>query len=206
MARKTPSVPERLAIIEATLALAAERGWHAVSLAEIAVRAGVGLAELHEQFDGKSAILKAFLAHLDDALWNAQAPAGDESPRDRLFDVVMQRFDSMLPYKNAIRAIVRGSAIDPWMLLCSAPHLLRTSSLMLEIAGVSATGPVGRVKAKGLAVVYLAAFRTWLSDESPDMAKTMATLDRSLHRAESLAGFIVRGPGLAPERQDDSSR
>ncbi|PKU23940.1 TetR/AcrR family transcriptional regulator [Telmatospirillum siberiense] len=199
MVRKTTSVPERSSIIDATLALAAERGWHAVSLADIAVRAGIGLADLHEQFDGKTAILKAFLDCLDDALWKGPLAAGDEPARDRLFDVIMRRFDSMQPYKEGIRAIVKGSASDPWMLFCSAPHLLRTASLMLEVAGISASGPVGRVKAKGVAVIYLAAFRTWLTDESSDMARTMATLDRALRRAESIASFIGRGPG-APFR------
>lgn len=35
--------------------------------------------------------------------------------------------------------------------------------------------------------VYLLALRVWARDESPDMAKTMAALDRYLSRAEKVA-------------------
>ncbi|HXP97229.1 MAG TPA: helix-turn-helix domain-containing protein, partial [Telmatospirillum sp.] len=168
------------------------RGWHAVSLADIATRAGVSFVELHERFDGKADIFKAFLDQLDDALWNGELPPGEEAERDRLFDVIMRRFDAMQPHKAGIRAIVRGSMVDPWMLLCGAPRLLLTAALMLEIAGISATGPLGRLKAKGLAAVFLAASRVWMNDDSPDMAKTMVALDRSLRRAESLMTFVRR--------------
>lgn len=199
MAKKATTISERSSlIIDAALALAAERGWHAVSLADIALRAGVSLTDLHEQFDGKTAILKAFLDRLDDALWKGDLPDGEERARDRLFDVVMRRFDSMQPYRDAIRAIVKGSVADPWMLLCEGPHLFRTAALMLEVAGISASGPFGRMKTKGLAVVYLVTLRVWLQDDSPDMAKTMAVLDRALRRAEGLAGLIWRGRGSSP--------
>ncbi len=196
MARKTTSERSSI-IIDTTLALAGQRGWHAISLADIAIGAGVSLADLHEQFDGKTAILKAFLDRLDDALWKGDLPAGEERARDRLFDVVMRRFDSMQPHKAAVRAIVKGSAADPWMLLCGGPHLFQTAALMLEVAGISASGPLGRLKTKGLAVVYLSVLRVWLQDDSPDMARTMATLDRSLRRAESAASFLCRGGNSA---------
>jgi hypothetical protein len=110
----------------------------------------------------------------------------------------MRRFDSMQPYKDAIRAIVKGSTADPWMLLCGGPHLFQTATLMLEVAGISASGPLGRLKTKGLCVVYLTVLRVWLQDDSPDMAKTMATLDRCLRRAESVASFLCRGRNPSP--------
>jgi AcrR family transcriptional regulator len=179
-------------VITATLALAGECGWHAVSLAGIATRAGVSLAELHDRFDSRTDIFEAFLDQLDDALWKGDLPSGEETARDRLFDVIMRRFDAMQPHKAGIRAIVRGSMVDPWMLLCGAPRLFRTAALMLEIAGVSASGPIGRLKTKGLAAVFLATSRVWMADDSPDMAKTMAALDRSLRRAESLVTFVWR--------------
>ncbi len=209
MAKKTTTTSERSSrVIDAALALAGERGWHAVSLADIAVRAEMSLAELHEQFDGKAAIFQAFLVRLDEALWKGELPAGEEAARDRLFDVVMRRFDAMRPDKEGIRAIVKGSAVDPWMLLCSGPHLLRSAALMLEIAGVSASGPLGRLKTKGLVVVYLAAFRVWLRDDSADMAKTMATLDRSLRRAEGLLDLLRRGrnPSTHGDEPADDNR
>lgn len=205
MAKKTATVPERSAIIEATLTLAEERGWHAISLVDIAAQAGIGLADLHREFDGKLAILKAYLGQLDDALCAGELPSREDGAKDRLFDVIMRRFDAMQPHREAIRAIVKGSAVDPWMLFGSAPHLLKTAALMLEVAGISASGPVGRIKAKGVAVVYLAAFRTWLRDDSTDMGKTMATLDRVLSRAEGLTDLLTRGRRHSPNNDREGT-
>ena len=39
----------------------------------------------------------------------------------------------------------------------------------------------------GLAVVFAATVQVWLRDDSEDMAKTMAALDRNLKRAEQFA-------------------
>jgi hypothetical protein len=38
-------------------------------------------------------------------------------------------------------------------------------------------------------VVLLCALRGWMEDDSTDLAKTMAALDRALERAERVAGF-----------------
>lgn len=193
MAKKAhTSPPPPSAAIDAMLALAAERGWHAVSLADIAQRAKISLVDLHEEFDGKSALLREFLKSLDGALLRGDLPGADESVRDHLFDVIMRRFDAMQPHKAAIRSIIHDSRGDPWLWLCGGPHVLKTAALMLEAAGISASGPVGRLKAKGLAAIYLSTVRVWLADDTPDMAKTMSTLDRSLRRAEGVAMFVWR--------------
>jgi len=55
---------------------------------------------------------------------------------------------------------------------------------MLEAAGVSADGISGLIRVKGLAAVYASVFHTWLDDDDPGLAKTMARLDRRLRRAE----------------------
>ncbi|MTJ79937.1 MAG: TetR/AcrR family transcriptional regulator [Telmatospirillum sp.] len=185
------------AVVDAALFLAAERGWNGISLADIAAEAGVTLADMRVVAESKSAILKAFLARLDDSLWTGALPAADETPRDRLFDVVMRRFDVMQEQRAGVKAIFRGLLADPLLLLMSGPHLLKTSARMLEVSGISASGPAGALKVKGLTAIYLAVLRVWLSDDSPDMGRTMAALDRFLRGAESIAGLAWRVPGTA---------
>jgi len=189
----TPSRPTH-DVVEALMTLAAERGWFAVSLADIAARAKLSLADLHARYDSKKAILKEFRDGLDAAVLAGDPPDAEASPRDRLFDVVMRRFDAMQPYREGVRAILRDSMADPWAILCGAPRVFATASLMLEAAAISASGPAGRLKAKGLSAIYLSTLRTWLDDGSPDMAKTMSALDKALRRVESVALFVSRGP------------
>ena len=67
---------------------------------------------------------------------------------------------------------------------------------LLEAAGIGTGGWTGACRVKGLAVVYAGTFAAWLRDETEDMSKTMAALDRNLGRAERFANtFSFRRTG-----------
>jgi len=178
-------VRERL--LRSALALAAAGGWHSASLGKVASDAGVPLAEAYAVFPTRLSLLGGLLSRTDERVL-ADGPADiDDTPRDRLFDVLMRRFDALAADRDGMRAIVRDMPGDPLNALLLAPCFAASMAWMLEAAGLPATGIGGALRVKGLAVVYLATLRTWLDDDSIDMAKTMATLDRNLQRADSLA-------------------
>lgn len=181
------------AAIEAAMRLAAEKGWSRLSLADIAAEARQPLAEFYRRFPSRQAILTALSRRTDlDVLRAVDAEAPEGEPRDRLFDVLMRRFDVLQPHRAGLRAVARATCRDPLALLCGAAGLRRSMSAMLEAAGIPATGLAGLLRAKGLVAVYLAAFRAWLGDESEDRAHTMAALDRALRRADSCAAILGR--------------
>jgi AcrR family transcriptional regulator len=189
--KKTP--PEkapRQRVVQAALDLAAGQGWADVTFADIAAAAAVPLADLQEMFEDKADIIAAYGRMLDRAVVDAMGPGGaqGEDPRERLFDVLMERFDLLNDDRAAITSIVGSFRADPKELVISFPHLGRTMARMAQAAGVDTTGVGGAVRVAGLVVVYLAALRVWLEDESPDLSKTMAALDRYLDRAGQLAG------------------
>jgi hypothetical protein len=62
-------------------------------------------------------------------------------------------------------------------------------SWMLEAAGLSTAGLRGRLRVRALAVLYLSVLRVFLRDDSEDLAKTMAALDRRLRQAEPWLGL-----------------
>jgi AcrR family transcriptional regulator len=193
--RQDPRAP----IIDAALRLASQRSWRSLSLAEIAAEAKVGVLALHELFRSKTAILAAFQRRIDAAvLAGAGSEAESELPRDALFDTVMRRFDALSPYKPALALMARDAFGDPLAALCGVPAMLNSMAWVLEASGLSAAGWVGRVRAKLLLGIYLSVLRIWLTDDSPDMAKTMAALDRRLRLAERWLGAGPRGGnGLA---------
>lgn len=174
-------------IMQAALALASERGWRKVSLADIAARAELPLLEVYQAFSSKTAILLRLIGSTDEAVLSQGPAAGADSHRDRLFDVVMRRFDALQGRRAGTVAILRDLAYDPASLACLSARLARSMAWMLEAAGISSSGCEGWIKAKGLALVYLDALRVWINDESPDMARTMAAVDRGLRRAEQIA-------------------
>jgi ubiquinone biosynthesis protein COQ9 len=168
-------------IVAAALRLAAEGPWHSVTLADIAKSAEVSLVELRRAFGSKSEILAAFVRMVDDQVL-AQAPARspDQSPRDALFEVIMSRFDVLEPYKAGLKSISASWPADPALMRAMAA----SQAWMLRAAGISADGLDGQLRAGGLAALYASVARTWLDDDDPGLARTMAVLDRRLRRGE----------------------
>jgi AcrR family transcriptional regulator len=184
-------------VLDAALHIAAAEGWGAVSLGRLATEASVELAALYELFPSKPALLVGLMRRVDrTVLATGSIEAAEGSPRDRLFDVIMRRFDALQPFRGGLVAI-KGSGADPFAALALLGPFQRSMAWMLEAAGISSAGLAGRVRLAGLAVVYARAFGVWLNDESADLGKTMAALDRGLALAERWAGAL---PGVRSER------
>ena len=191
--RKAPAAdrsPETR-LIEATLALAARQGWRRTSLAEIAEEAGLKLHEAYALHRSKGSILRAFTRRIDAAVL-AQPGTSEDGPRERLFDTLMRRFDALKPHKDGVRAILRDSIGHPAALL-GLPVLARSMGWMLEASGISSAGCRGRLTADATAALYLSVLRVFLADDTSDLGRTMAALDRALRRAESLCRFMPPG-------------
>lgn len=185
-------------LTEAALALASEGGWRSLSLVEVAQRAGVPLVDCYRAVPDKSALLGLLLADTDAFMLRDGAADPADAPRDRLFDVMMRRFDGLQARRAGMVAVVHGLRSDPVAAARLAPRLARSLAWMLQTAGFSTAGLGGAVRLKALAAVYLYALRAWVDDETADMARTMAALDRALRRAESLAGML---PGSRDRRR-----
>ena len=168
-------------IIAATLRLAAEKPWDDVLMKDIAEAAAIDLAALRREFPSKAAILSAFMRSVDDAVL-ASAPkfTGAENARDRIFDVVMARFDVLAPYKDALKSIAAARPMDMELVR----RAMASQAWMLHAAGVRTDGVLGTSRVTGMASVYASVMQTWLDDDDPGSARTMAALDRRLKRGE----------------------
>jgi ubiquinone biosynthesis protein COQ9 len=197
--------------VRAALDLAQRREWGDIALADIAKEAGLDLADLRREFACKSDILRAFQAEVDAEVLAKVKPAGPEvSVRDRLFDLIMTRFEVMAPYKPALTRIacyLRCRPGEASLLACST---LATQYWMLAGAGAKLDGARAAVRVAGLTAVYSRAFKVWLDDPSPSLDKTMATLDRALSNGERalekmektysmLCGLVPRGWKRKPD-------
>ena len=61
---------------------------------------------------------------------------------------------------------------------------------MLAAAEIDAAGPRGMVRAQGLALLFSSVLRTWVRDDDPGLARTMAALDRALARGQRFVGLL----------------
>ena len=181
--------PLKEEIVRKALDLAAQRGWDRLTLADIATYCGLSLAQLHDYFEDKTDILTSLGRIIDRiVLENIAPPEPDISSRDRLFDILMERYEALGPYRAGIVSVLNSFRLDPKQMVIALPHLCRSMTWMLEAAAIDTTGIGGAVKVSGLTAIYIKALCTWMKDESADLSKTMASLDRDLTRAEKIAG------------------
>jgi AcrR family transcriptional regulator len=198
--RRTRALPKdpRQRLIAAALALAVEKGWRRIAMADIAAAAGLSLAETYRLFRSKFALLAGFRRDIDQAVLAGPAPSPDESVRDRLFDVLMRRFEALKPHRAALKVILRDSLGTPAPIK-ALPGLLRSMSWMLAAASIPTAGYRGRLTTRLVAALFLSIFPAFLRDESADLGTTMAVLDRRLRQVESLVANF--GPIAARVRK-----
>jgi AcrR family transcriptional regulator len=180
-------------LVNAALHLVAQHGWRRLSMAAIAAEAGLPILTLYRIFPSKQAILCAFSRRIDETVLAAPLDVDpDERPRDRVFDLLMRRFDALRPHRDALEVLGRELLTDPVAALALGAALLRSIVWMLEAAGIAADGLRGAVAVKLTARAYATTVRVWLRDDTPDLAPTMAALDRRLRGIERWLGTARR--------------
>ena len=181
----------RSKIIDAALTCALKVGWREVSLQMIATTAGISLGKLYVNYSSKTAIVAAIMEETTRAVIDrTDLSALGEPAHDRLLDTILRGFDAMEVNKAAIGSILRETMLDPLGAISLIPKFLNAMTWTLESAGIGTTGLKGKVRVKGLAAIYLAALCVWIDDDTPELAKTMAFVDRRLKQAIKLANFL----------------
>ncbi len=189
------------ALVAAAFRIAGEEGWRHVNVAAAARAAGLPIAEARARFVDRAAILVRFGRLADQA---ALADAPSEGPvRDRLFDLLMRRFDAHQAQRAGVMAVLRVAMTDPPTALLLSCSIRTSMRWMLQAAGVAATGLRGEIQVQGLVAVWLWTTRAWQRDDSEDLTGTMATLDTALERADQAAGWLGGGRRSAPQSPPD---
>lgn len=196
------------AFLDAALDLAAERGWRAITAAEVEQRCGQRAGVLGGFGPFRPRLLARLIERVDLAMrdgLDGEAREPTLPVRDRLFEALMARIDALSRHRDGNRAVLRGVPLDPPSALASLPLLGRSMARTLEAVGESPLPPFGPLKVKGLSLVWLATLRAWLRDDSPDLAVTMKALDSALARAEEAANSFLPGARRRPDPVVDTA-
>ncbi len=186
--KQKPQVSVKDRIIASALKLASFQSWSFITIRDIAENAEIGLDEFYEVFDSKDDIVTAYGHQLDQKVLRNFSDIHPETPvRDLIFDVVMERFDLANHDREGLKSILNSMKSDPKHFFTAVPQLGISMTKMLEAAGLDAYGPKGVVRVAGLTAAVAWVTKTWLEDESEDLSKTMAALDKVLERIEGLA-------------------
>ncbi len=197
-------------ILGAFLTLLSEKRFERIELAEVAQLANVSLADLRGEFGSTFDMVAAFMRETDKKVLaggeqlKLDPELGEQPARDRLFEVLMRRFEALSPYREAVRSLYRSARTNPQLAMGLNKLAVRSQQWMLSAANIGSSVMIGGLRAQALSCFFAKAMQTWLADEDPGLARTMASLDRQLATAERLAGFAKEMcrflPGGRPRR------
>ena len=183
---------DRGTIVNALLELLAQQRIEDIGFGAIARRAA---------FPSVLAVLAAYTAEIDRrVLAGGDAETAEEPPRERLFDLLMRRLEALTPHKRAIRSLAISAMRDPALAIVLNALTVGSMQWMLSAADINAAGPKGILRGQGLALLYASVMRTWLDDDDPGLARTMAALDRALARGARLSGVLDELCRFVPTR------
>ncbi|MGE3832658.1 MAG: hypothetical protein AB7F76_16830 [Parvibaculaceae bacterium] len=180
-------------IVAGAFRLAAAKPWADVTLAEIASEAGLSLADLPRHINGKADIIVAYAKDVNaKTLRSVEADPVEGEQHDRLFDVLLRRFEIIKDDKAALASIYHAAPTSPSerrQLLIAA---LEGQGWVLAAAGLSPSGFEGDAIRLMLTKVQADVFKVWLEDDDPGLARTMAALDRKLRDGERYLRMLER--------------
>lgn len=177
------------ALVSALLREAGLVGWREATIAGAARSAGLDLATARARVPAKTVALIRLGRMLDAAALAALPPGPSAaSPRDRLFDLVMARFDALQAHRTGVLALMEAMRADPPLAALLWVATLRSMRWLLEAAEQPTGGFGGVLRIHGLGAVWAYGLRAWKGDESADLSATMAAVDRALDRASRVAG------------------
>lgn len=164
---------------QAALELAADIGWTDLTLGEVHARAG--LAAPADPAAPVWPVLLDILASLDAAVAMDVADRLGGSWRDDLFELLMTRFDLMQRHREAYTDVLPALLARPFPYGHRfARQFLSSLHATIDRAGLDLSPARLPLAVTTLAGIYLSLLDVWRQDDSADMAKTMAAIDKRL--------------------------
>lgn len=188
--------------IKAALDLAASRSWESLTLNDIALAAGLELGDFHG-VAGKQTLSDAVLGWLDKAM-SAEGIDPNATPRERLFDVIMLRFEAMEPYREGLKSLFRWQERHPIQLAKRLPARKASADWALVSAGLDGEGDLPfDVRSIGIGWAIGQAERAWEKETDPTFTRTMAALDKALRQLDDRAEMIARFTGKRRSKTEE---
>lgn len=174
-------------ILDAWMTVIARDGWSAARIDAVAIAAGVSTGAVAAVAADRWQALRGYGRYLDHAALTEAGADSGASVRDRLFTLLMERFDAAQPQRAAAIELAGAARRDPGLAAFMLLSLPVSIARIADAAGVATAGLLGPLRVQALTLSYLAAARVWVADDSADLAATMKELDTRLAQAETWA-------------------
>ena len=162
-------------------------GWEEFSLEKLSTKEKIPINDLKVFFKCKNSIVDKFSRMIDKKIESKLRidDFKDSSKKDILFELIMMRFDEMESFKGSLVKILDVSKNKPLLISIITKNVMNTMDFFLELSNSYNNYAFDFLKKNFLFFIYSITFKTWLSDETKDLSKTMAELDKLLSTAEN---------------------
>lgn len=177
---KRPKISSDI-IVDAALEMAAETGWDAMSMTDLAAHLDIPPAELQNYFFDKNAIADAWFAR---ALAAMLQPLSDDLQENsaRLEMLLHRWLDALAPHQ-AVTSGMLSDKMWPFHPHHWVPMIFDLSRLVQwwrDAAGMRAGGRRRQIEEIVLTGVFLGTLRRWCKDDSDNQTDTKAYLAKRL--------------------------
>ncbi len=176
MAQKTAKNQTKR-LVEALLVVTARKGWESVTLEDVAKKSYISL----KQYRDKTDLLPLLVSYMDDRMVEGFSPSSESLLHDRLFEILMARFDAVQKHRKAMQSIFKGVPKDPKAVCAVLPCLRASAGIVIDRTDMTGCKATNTLILFG---VMAATLYVWMRDESDDLAPTMAALDKRLKQVE----------------------
>jgi hypothetical protein len=162
-------------------------GWEEFSLEKLSTKEKIPINDLKVFFKCKNSIVDKFSRMIDKKIESKLRidDFKDSSKKDILFELIMMRFDEMESFKGSLVKILDVSKNKPLLISIITKNVMNTMDFFLELSNSYNNYAFDILKKNFLFFIYSITFKTWLSDDTEDLSKTMAELDKLLSTAEN---------------------
>ena len=183
-------------ILQASLALAEEKGWDNIRLYQVADQLGAPLDVVRSQFPDLNGVANEwFKQALREMLAVPEDGFADQPAWRRLHVTMMKWFVHGAQHRNVTAEMLKAKLHPPhvhhWV-----PMIFDLSQLMhwwLDAARIASVGRQRQIAEVGLTVIFVRTLAYWVRDGSPDQQKTSKFLERRLKRADKAMRLCI-GP------------
>ncbi len=188
-------------LLACALALFGERGVEATTMRDIARAAGLSLGAAYYHFPSKEALVLAFYERNQHAA-EAIADAATGTTRERLGTIVHGKLATIQAQRGMLAAILPRLANpgDPLSAFSEQSRAIRARAIAILERGLAGTGLPAEAIALAAATLWLfelAAMLVFVTDDSPDQARTHGLVDDALDMIVPMLPFLATPMGRA---------
>lgn len=169
------------AIAVACLELLPSTGWAALDINDVARKAGVPKKTFSTHIQEKNDLIPLIVRFIDDETGKLAGRQDKNAPlEDRIFDVLMSRFEALQKYRESILLLADCARRTPE--LAHKMYHAQTDSMRIMLRWIHGTAKFGKnhFSPRFLLVLYHFVFIKWARDPSPEMPLTMASLNQCI--------------------------